>query len=73
MVFVKGVNVVGGYSLRARIYAGLKIEFLSPGTVAKFIIKMFIVTTIAQQSSISPELLLKHAPQPIVSTSARLE
>ena len=57
---------------RVRIYAGLESEFDSAQSVAKFIIKKFIVTTIAQQSSFRPELLLKHAPLLIFSSSAGL-
>jgi hypothetical protein len=60
-----------GDAQRLRIYAGME-EFLLPVTVAKFIIKKFIVITIAQQSIFCPKLLLKYAPLLIVSTSSPL-
>jgi hypothetical protein len=57
--------------LRLRIYVGLALEFLSAGTVAKFINKRSLLL-LALNKAFLPGLLLKDAPQLIFSNSARL-
>ena len=61
-----------GSAFGSRIYAGLELVFLLPVNPCQIYNLKFIVTTIAGQSPFSPELLLKHALQLIVSMSARL-
>jgi hypothetical protein len=50
----------------------MELEFLSAGTVAKFIIKSSLLLLSLKKVFFSPALLLKYVPLLIVSTSASL-
>jgi hypothetical protein len=64
-------TVVLNDAQRLRIYAGMELEFPSAETVAKFILKSSLLLLSLIKFFLTG-LLLKLAPQLIISTSARL-